>query len=327
MIPRIAEQSFWTFRYLERGEILTRMLLSLHLKGLDNHILSPKKEAILLHLWVGTPLFSQLWKGKESDYELIQHFLSWEKLNPSSLFSSFACARTNARLIREILNEEVWLAINELHLWLNDQNTQHLYNNNRPTFFKRILSTLQKIKGIFYSASRRDDYYQMMEMGCMLERTNQVSNMLLKLIWEPFYSLQNDTYSEDRLDKQFGLLSFLLNCFDSTENYLQSEQTYTPTSFIKFFIQDSFSPYSMQFCLKNCMHNLFTLKHQNPHLSTLAYFQIENLLAHLSQLVPEKLLSANSFEEHSFISIHLNDINDSLQTQIFHPKDAIKKEP
>jgi uncharacterized alpha-E superfamily protein len=319
MISRIAGQSFWTFRYLERTELLARMLYSTHFVGFDNRNPSSNKELLLLDIVLERFLFTQLYPGRENDSEVIQHFLIWQELNPNSLFSSLKRARINARLIREIISEEMWLAINELHLWLGHENAQVLYEKNRLQFFSRIIESIQKLKGAFYNLLRRDNYFHMMELGLRLERASQVSNMLHRVATELIVTSKSPKSTEE----QFGFFSILLSCFASTENFLRSGHEINSDSFVTFFLSDPFSPYSLTFCLENCKINILMIGHPEQNNSNSTYAQIQQLLSMISTIHAEKRSSPKLIEKIYRISIGLNAINASMQKYIFVEQTAM----
>ncbi len=176
MISRIAEQSFWMFRYLEREELFARRYLYTHLYSLDSfdhsfdeffQILQPSEQF----------LFSKLYNGQDKDEELIPYFRVWQELNPDSLLTLFGAARGNALLIRETISENMWQMINKLYLWFQQESTKNLYMTERYNFYTHIIETIQLIKGIFFNSQLRDGYYGVMLIARLLEIALQIEGL------------------------------------------------------------------------------------------------------------------------------------------------------
>src|SRR5262249_35582967 len=102
MISRVAEHCFWLSRYLERAEDTARILDVNQTLLLDFDVpLEQQWRPLLIisgihHLPVG------------ADAETVQHYMTWETENLSSIASSLNAARENARIIREVISAEMW---------------------------------------------------------------------------------------------------------------------------------------------------------------------------------------------------------------------------
>lgn len=310
MISRIAEHCFWMFRYLERGEILTRTLCAAHLADLDSKRQTSSQESFLLTLSPDKPQFLQLYNGKSTDYELIQYFMIWQELNLNSLLGCFKSTRTNAQLIREVISEGMWRVINGLFLWISQESGQHLYMTERYAFYSRILEYTQLLKGHFYNSILRDDYFHMMELGIQFERIQQVFNMLDKLNTT---ALLSTSLVNEESEEQFALLSFLLECFASEESFLKQEQDFKFSSIIQFFLNNEYSPYSLKFCLESCQRNFSSLSIQEESHLILSRNLVSKVLNFLSSVKPDAILNKSVSAEKQTIASNLNEISMALQ--------------
>lgn len=310
MISRVAEHCFWMFRSLERGEILARTLCAAHLTDLDGRDSTSDQESFLLAMSQEKPLFLELYNGKSTDHELIQYFMTWQELNINCLLACFKSMRTNAQLIREVISEGMWRVVNRMFLWISLESTEHLYMTERHTFYSQILEYTQLLKGHFYNSLLRDDYFHMMELGLYLERMQQVSSLLEKL--NPSGLMSSSIVSEESED-QFTLLSFLLDSFASNENYLKQEQNFKPLSLVQFFLTSENSPYSLKFCLENCLRSLsfLSIKEQSCFLASES--SIHKMLNFISNVKPEILLNKEASAEKERIASGLNEISIALQ--------------
>jgi uncharacterized alpha-E superfamily protein len=172
MISRVAEHCFWMSRYLERAENTARTL--------------EVNETLLLDLVV--PI-EQQWKPLliisgihdmpgEPDGETVQNYLTWERDNPSSIASSLAAARENARIIREVISADMWERINYYHLWMQSPATRDLYNRNRTDFYCQIKRINQLIYGITEGTMSHGEAWDFYLLGKYVERASQTARIL-----------------------------------------------------------------------------------------------------------------------------------------------------
>src|SRR4051795_963746 len=98
MISRVAEHCYWLARYLERAENTARVLEVNHTLLLDFHV--PIEQQ-----WRPVLIISGIHDFPESaTAEAVQEAMAWDPANPSSVVSSLAAARENARIIREVIS-------------------------------------------------------------------------------------------------------------------------------------------------------------------------------------------------------------------------------
>lgn len=317
MISRIAEQSYWMCRYLERGESIARMLLATYQFSLDNKFYLSKDKHPLLLLSNEEADFYGLYPDKtgnegQDDNELIQDFIVWEESNPSSLINTFKNMRENARSISEILPNDLWQTVNNLYLFMNEDYVKRLIVNKRQDFYKLVLDYCWLIKGVFNNFILRDDYYQMMEIGLMLERALQTVNIVEEMIKD--WLSQSLIQPSERKVKYFGLL---LECCASTDAYLKCARNFEPSSILDYFFCQTAAPYSMQFCLQTCQSNLSKVFTQSKtHKRSQAQKHIEELIGRIGAINRRNISLKGITAEKNQIFAALDTINDSLLVDI-----------
>src|SRR3954468_8754193 len=98
MISRVAEHCFWMSRYLERAENTARILDV-------NQTLLLDFDVPLEQQWRPLLIISGIHDfARPLDAETVQEFMTWDKVNSSSIVFSIAAARENARIIREVIS-------------------------------------------------------------------------------------------------------------------------------------------------------------------------------------------------------------------------------
>ena len=112
MISPCAEHCFWMSRYLERAENTARVLEVNQTLLLDFEV--PRRAAVEAAAHHQRhPRHAR--RARRRDGAAL---LTWETENPSSIASSLAAARENARIIREVISADMWERINYYYLWM-----------------------------------------------------------------------------------------------------------------------------------------------------------------------------------------------------------------
>ena len=170
MLSRLAETSFWLGRYLERAEGMTRLLVEF------NQLLVQDNRA---HVQRGCTLISH-GLGLEGDPKSARELVALaygDALNPGTLLGSIHSARSNARLIRDILPSDFYTAINQLNA-----TTEEFSLAATGRSLRNILDRLAVSNGILEWLAPEDESARFLSLGRSLERMDLMSRLLaLKL--------------------------------------------------------------------------------------------------------------------------------------------------
>ena len=117
LLSRVAESLYWMGRYVERAENTARLLDVTYHGRLEPGAVdlaggTNTWEALITTLGVARK-FSELY-SRVTEQDVLD-FLTFSRLNSSSIVSSLVSARENARGCRDQLSSETWIAINRLH--------------------------------------------------------------------------------------------------------------------------------------------------------------------------------------------------------------------
>jgi uncharacterized alpha-E superfamily protein len=178
LISRVADHLFWLGRYLERSESSARVCLVTRNLALDGE-LEPRQAWQPAVIVSGEEEAFRARHGDEAfaDGEQVQHWLTWEETNLSSLQRSVAAARDNARSIREVVSLETWEAINELHLWMEGAGRE-AFQEDRHGFYRHVRQVAQACLGVIHGTMLHDDAFDFILLGVMLERAGQTARIL-----------------------------------------------------------------------------------------------------------------------------------------------------
>jgi uncharacterized alpha-E superfamily protein len=172
MISRVAEHCFWMSRYLERAENTARTLEV-------NQTLLLDFDVPLEQQWKPLLIISGIHDMPgEPDAEAVQHYLTWETSNLSSILASVAAARENARIIREVISADMWERLNYYFLWLRDSTGRRLYAQNRSEFYNQVKRLNQLFHGITDGTMSHGEAWDFIQLGKYLERACQTARIL-----------------------------------------------------------------------------------------------------------------------------------------------------
>ena len=177
MLARHAEDLFWTGRYLERAEDTARMLDVTYHGLLESSVEDPTtvwRELVkVLHLEQPFDV-----RGGECAEGPVTEFLVLDDQNGGSIVSSVACARDNARTVRERISTELWEAINTFYLELRARDLRADLQRQPYELYRMVKGRCQMITGVAAETMPRDDGWRFMVLGRMLERAEMTCRLL-----------------------------------------------------------------------------------------------------------------------------------------------------
>lgn len=178
MLSRTASALFWTGRYIERADFVSRLVdATIRLAAL------PSSYGGDVAAWSGALAAAGAREAFKAAHTTLSEeaaiqFLSLDPANPSSMRSCIERARNNARAVRTAMTAEGWEAINGA--WLDMQRFGTALDS-RPTL-TRLLDSVKAAALLFDGATHRtmlrDDAYWFLRMGATIERADNTARLL-----------------------------------------------------------------------------------------------------------------------------------------------------
>jgi len=172
MLSRVADNLYWFSRYVRRAENTARLVGV----GSQLQLDMPRSVRFAWRPMIDTvgagDCFEQCYPDAgdaAGDVDVIR-FLLLDERNPSSLRTSVDSAREILRGIRDTLPQDVWEAINDLHLYIGAQGERSLGRRYRMEFLQRIVDGCLKVSGLLSANVSRDIGYQFLRLGTALEQ-------------------------------------------------------------------------------------------------------------------------------------------------------------
>ncbi len=176
MLSRVAERIYWLGRYLERTENTARLLTVYSNLLLD----LPRGAKVGWHTLVEiTGSQGEFSKSYQNiDERSVNRFLLSDQNNYSSVISSLALARENARTTREIIPTEAWEQINKLYLFTKENMGKATARGPRHQLLQDIIAHCQQITGLLAGAMSHNSGYNFLRLARSLERADMTTRIV-----------------------------------------------------------------------------------------------------------------------------------------------------
>jgi uncharacterized alpha-E superfamily protein len=173
MLARVADSLYWIGRYIERAEHLSRLSDVLLTATLDQNDAAVAVARLAMasvgdtdhHLDGRTPL------------EAV-HAMVFERDDSSSVATSIARARENARQVRDQITTETWERVNLLYLRVTSDSAERDFGQASSSFLHAIIADLHLFKGAADATMSHGEGWGFLMLGVYLERAQLIARLL-----------------------------------------------------------------------------------------------------------------------------------------------------
>ena len=270
-------------RYLERAEHMARLIdVDLQLR-LDQSPESGAGRWLRLLEAVQAPAPED---GK-IDAASLNHILTLDRTNPSSILSCVAAARENLRQVREQCSTEMWEQLNRLYLQVTSTTASEAWLLNSHVFFRAVQEGAHLFQGVTDSTMSHGEGWQYIQLGRFVERTDA----LARLIGTHFVRLPHPLDQAVESEEYLEWVGLLKSC-SAFEAYCKA---YTaelrPLRVAEFLLLNPDFPHSVRFSVDRvhaalkAIGELTERKAEQPERlsgrlrATLSFSQIEEIMA------------------------------------------------
>ena len=312
MLRRVADAVFWTSRYLERAENVSRFVdvnQSLSLGG------SPQWSP-LIYASGDEDMFHEHF-GRNYTAENVLGFLLFDQRNSNSVLSCLIKARENARTIREVLSVPIWEAINRFYLRVRDASQSPAEILRYPAeFLERVRRSNHEVIGVMEATMSHDEAWHFARIGRLLERADKTS----RILDVKYFVLLPD---KSRVGSAFDVVQWtaLLESTSALHMYRTRFGRISPTQVAEFLLLDQTFPRSVMFCVTEAELSLHAITGRQegtePEPVETAFAQLH---AHLQSAGIEDIIEHGL---HEFIDAFQGSLND-VGAAIYHGLFEIK---
>lgn len=254
MLGKTAGGLFWMFRFLERSENTARLIEA----GFRIALTRPGSEE-----WASvlkTAAADQAYAAAHGDVEQsrVIDFLLRDPNNPSSVMSSFAQARQNARLVRTAITREMWEAVNDAYMTLKTRLARPVAERDLPDVLAQIRQHSALVRGALHGTMLRNDVFDFCRMGTFLERADNTVRILDVKYYVLLPSVSQVGSSLDNVQWET-----ILRSVSGVRAYSWLTQgKATPLGIADFLIFDPRMPRSLRYSITKIHSNLKMLEQQ-----------------------------------------------------------------
>jgi len=254
LIARFGWNIFWLGRYMERAESLARIL------DINETYARDRPEGPdwlrVLDLYADTGRFFEA--RDKADAASVSSFYVLDRDNYTSVASSIASARENARSVRHLISTEMWTHINMFHNQLGGLTHRDLRLNNLSRVCTDIKTDCQTFEGIAEGTFFRGEPWCFYQLGKYLERADQTTRLL-----DMGYDRISDHDGEARDSIHWSVL------LRSVAGYHAFRSLYpagsTPSDIATFLLYDREFPRAVALCVDGVTERLHDLETRHGH--------------------------------------------------------------
>jgi uncharacterized alpha-E superfamily protein len=255
LLGRTANGLFWMHRYIERAENMARLVDAGMRMALTKAAGSPDEWSSVVLSAGATDAFDKV--HDDCTAANVIHFLLCNPDNPSSVLSSIAAARFNARMVRTALTREAWEAVNEAWMHLTRALSMTIPDNELPRVLDLIKRETALIRGAFHGTMLRNEIFNFSNLGTYIERADNTARILdVKY----YVLLPSVSYVGSAMDN--SQWESILRSVSAHRSYRWVyEAEYKPANIADYLILNDRMPRSLAFCYHNITVNLGYLEH------------------------------------------------------------------
>ena len=293
MLSRLAESSFWLGRYLERAEGMSRLLIEFHQLLIQDNRTHVKRGSALISHGLGL-------EGEPKTARELVGLAYGEPLNPGTLLGSIHSARSNARLIRDILPSDFYQAMNHVSAATDEFSLAAPGRSLRV-----ILDRLAVVNGIFEWLAPEDESAHFLTLGRSLERMDLMSRLLS-------LKLENEWRDQGP--------ATTLRSVGALNTYLRERVPLTSNGVRKFLVESDTFPRSIAECAKRADIEL-------REVAAMTQLRVDDILRPIGMLESQiKYLNNDSDELERIISGTTSAVaqtTDGIGLRFFRPVGSI----
>lgn len=246
MLSRVAESLYWTARYVERAEDVTRAVDVTFHDLLEARIEHEEEAAWrrVLTMLGDEEAFAEHYD--RVDGATVGEWVLWHSANPNAVAECVVMARENARSIREQLSGEMWEAVNRLFLLVRGANRSAVLRGPH-SFFEQLRSGAHLFQGTADATMEQGQPYEFLQLGFHLERAEKTTRIV-----GTYYPAAVELDEDDPARTQ-ALVVLLKSC-SAFEAYVRRHgMRLEPVEIAETLVRSAELPRSALYCLRRCL--------------------------------------------------------------------------
>ncbi len=319
MLSRVADATYWMYRYIERAENYARFMDVNFNLLLEMPPDLPEQWKPLIVTTGDFGLYQKLYGKVEKSRAIF--FMGFDSKNPNSIYNCLVNARENARAIRPEITREVWEQINALYYLVKKGVEGKYWKKKDPrSFFIDIKVGCQLLYGIFNDTLSRSDSWHFGNVGKLLERADKTSRVL-DVKYHILLPDQSDVGSPLDLIQWAALLKSV----SAYDMYRKKYGKLSASNIAEFLIFDYDFPRAIGRCLQHAEEYLNKITNTQTGFLLKSEKQLGMLKSKLEYSDINDVFSQGMHEFLDNLQSDLNQISALIFEDFFSIENAIKK--
>lgn len=312
MLSRVANSIYWMARYVERAESIARFVAVARSSSLENSETGIEQWEPLVRATGDEDYYSEHYEDFAA--HRVRQFLTFDKNYHSSIQTSVARARENARSVREAISSEAWEQLNRLHHFIREA-TQTPDCLATVEFYEQIVQRIYHFNGIIDATMTRDAAWHFANVGRMLERADKTSRILDVKYFTLLRNLSDVNTTIDDL-----LWSSVLRSASAFEMYRKRYHSLTVERIVEFLILERKFPRAIRYSVRQARNSLAEAAAPVPEVQNEALMKADHLVAELDAADTRSIIDNGVHEFIDSVQRSLNGIADAIQDTYFAMK-------
>lgn len=310
MLSRVADSIYWTNRYVERAENVSRFV-DVNLNLLLDTPMGTMQQWEPLVVTTGDQAFFHEHYG-EATAENVLKFLTFDSNYPNSIRSCVKLARENARSVREIISSEMWEQINEFYLQVEEA-AKSMDMSKLSTFYLEIKNASHMFAGVMDATMSHNEGWHFGLLGRYLERADKTARILdVKY----FILLPSVAAVGSPLDNLQWIA--LLRSASAYEMYRKCQHMINPSGVVDFLLLHPEFPRSIRCCIlqaEQSLHKISGTPAGSWRLSSER--QLGKVRSHLEYITLEEIFHTGLHEFLDQLQDDLNHVGSTIAENFF----------
>ncbi|MCH8525828.1 MAG: alpha-E domain-containing protein [Kiritimatiellae bacterium] len=314
LLSRVADSIYWMSRYMERVENTVRLMEVNWNLMLDLPQVQTNEWESLLHVSGDFDLFKSAYD--EINAENVMRFMTFDLLNPNSMYACLTAARENSRAVRDVITPDMWVLINSMYLMVKsyDSNARGFYTNPFD-FYREIQENVLHFYGVEHASTFRGQAWNFNQLGRMLERADKTTRIL-----DVRYFLLLPSLREVGTALEDLQWSAMLRSVSSLEPFVKKYGPVSARGIIEYLLLDPQNPRSLRYCLQHADQSLRNIN-GTPFgtYSNDAERRLGQLCADLNYLTVDEIIRIGLHECLDDLQIRMNRVHTAISETYFNP--------
>ncbi len=309
MLSRVANSIYWMARNVQRAENIARFVEVTHNAAIDLPDLGIEQWEPLVRATGDEEYFAQHYS--DFSQEDVCRFLTFDKEYHSSILTTVALARENARTVREVISSESWEQLNGLFHFVTES-SQDLSVCNDPLFYAEIVQSIYLFHGILDGTMTRGVAWHFANVGRLIERADKTSRILDVKYFTLLHRLADVNTTYDDL-----LWSVVLRSVSGFQMFRRHYHSVSPERVVEFLILNEDFPQSIKYCVKRARDSLRQIKGPVSDEDNRAMVLAEQLVADLDGISAQEIIDKGMHEFIDSLQTALNAISTAVHETYF----------